>query len=81
MKGGSSGYCGSGYKDMNHCLIVVGYHLADADDDEDVSYWILKNQWGTDWGNEGVAYLEFGYNTCGLANDVTLPKLGGGGDF
>ena len=67
--------CSSEFLAMNHCLIVIGYSLADEGDDDGVSYWIVKNQWGNSWGDNGVAYIEFGYNSCGIANDVTLAKV------
>jgi len=32
-------------------------------------YWIIRNSWGTDWGERGYIYLVYGTNTCGLASD------------
>ena len=48
--------------DIDHAVTIVGY-TADT--------WIVKNSWGTDWGDEGYIYLERGHNTCGVAEYVT----------
>ncbi|XP_063703571.1 uncharacterized protein LOC134833241 [Culicoides brevitarsis] len=32
-----------------HAVNLVGYNTG---------YWIVKNQWGTDWGNQGYIYLD-----------------------
>lgn len=48
--------------DIDHAVAIVGY-TADT--------WIVKNSWGTDWGDNGYIYLERGHNTCGVAEYVT----------
>ena len=42
----------------NHVALVVGYQ-----DDEAVEgggYWIIKNSWGTSWGDNGYGYVRYG---------------------
>jgi len=34
-------------------------------------YFIVRNQWGQNWGMNGYAYLSLGSNTCGILNDMT----------
>jgi hypothetical protein len=34
-------------------------------------YFIVRNQWGSNWGMNGYAYLSLGSNTCGILNDMT----------
>ena len=47
-------HCG---KDIDHAVLVVGYTS---------EYWIVKNSWGTSWGDKGYFYLERGTNACGI---------------
>lgn len=35
-------------------------------------YWIVRNQWGGNWGMNGYAYVSMGENTCGILNDMTI---------
>jgi C1A family cysteine protease len=35
-------------------------------------YWIVRNQWGGNWGMNGYAYVSMGANTCGILNDMTV---------
>ncbi|XP_055383895.1 procathepsin L [Condylostylus longicornis] len=44
---------------VNHAMLVVGY----TDD-----YWILKNWWGPNWGENGYMKLKRGKNLCGISN-------------
>ena len=46
-----------------HWLVVLGWH-----DDEDApngGYWICKNSWGTQWGENGFCRIGYG-DECGL---------------
>lgn len=38
---------------LNHALVVVGYDEMSTGEE----YWILRNQWGSDWGADGYIYL------------------------
>jgi Papain family cysteine protease len=37
-----------------HGVLVCGY-------DDANSYWIIRNQWGEDWGDHGYCYMPYGY--------------------
>jgi len=65
----NSGY-GNGRSVLNHAVIVTGFDL-----DSSTKYWSLKNSWSTSWGDNGYIHLEFGENTCGVANDVLYVEL------
>ena len=43
--------------DPHHAVLAVGCTP---------EYWIVKNSMGTDWGDEGYAYIQRGVNACGL---------------
>lgn len=44
---------------VNHAMVVVGYTK---------DYWILKNWWGTKWGEDGYMKLKKNVNMCGVSN-------------
>jgi cathepsin F len=58
--------CANGYNNENHCAQLVGYGVSNGQ-----KYWLVRNQWGTYWGESGYIRLAFGSNMCGLANEVT----------
>jgi len=51
---------------LDHCVQAVGYDLTQSP-----SFWIVRNSWGTDWGESGYIKLEFGQDTCGCAEEAT----------
>lgn len=56
--------CSSIKSDGNHGVLVVGYTP---------DYWIVKNSWGTKWGEKGYFKLAMG-NTCGICNTIYYPS-------
>jgi len=51
---------------LDHCVQAVGWNL-----NAPVPYWMVRNSWSTDWGENGYIRLEYGDNTCGLTFDAT----------
>ncbi|PEY40980.1 peptidase C1 [Bacillus cereus] len=55
-----------------HCVTIIGYN-------DDHGYWICKNSWGQEWGEQGffrIAYGEYGidyYSNHGVDCGVTVP--------
>ncbi|KAK3535310.1 hypothetical protein QTP70_007658 [Hemibagrus guttatus] len=54
----------------NHAVIITGY-----DTTGEVPFWIVRNSWGTSWGDEGYAYIKMGENMCGVADSVAAVFL------
>ncbi|CDW51800.1 cysteine proteinase [Trichuris trichiura] len=50
-----------------HAVLLVGYDFTAP-----TPYYIIKNSWGDDWGEEGYMRLEAGRNTCGLAGYAVI---------
>lgn len=64
--------CGSRNRDLNHAVLVVGY----GTDKNGKHYYIIKNSWGTGWGEKGYMRLARNRNNhCGIATEATYPVI------
>jgi len=50
---------------LDHCVQAVGYN-------GNGNYWIVRNSWNTDWGQDGYIYVKEGVDACGIAKDATI---------
>jgi len=53
---------------IDHAVQAIGY-------DTTHGFWIVRNSWGSSWGEGGYIRLQFGHNTCGVTSEVTVPVL------
>lgn len=64
-----SAACG---RQLNHAVTVVGYDEADGGEE----YWVVKNQWGTWWGERGYMRVARGNGAnCGIASYAYYPTM------
>lgn len=67
----TSAACGSmGAYSQDHCVMATGFNATAP-----TPYWIVRNSWSDTWGEEGYIYLEMAKNTCGVADDATIPTV------
>lgn len=51
-----------------HAQLIVGY-------DDNQRRWIVRNSWGTWWGDKGYAYVPYDYLDASAASDFWVPYL------
>ena len=57
---------------MDHAILVVGYGQAEGTD-----YWLIKNSWGTSFGEDGYIRVEKGKDLCKVASQPTTATVKG----
>ena len=60
-----SGKCGT---NLDHGVLLVGYGTENGED-----YWLVKNSWGSNWGDSG--YIKIKQGLCGVNLQPSIPVI------
>ena len=56
----------------SHAVVIVGF-----DERGITPFWIVKNSWGTNWGEEGYIRIEMDLNLCGITSQPISAVVAG----
>jgi len=54
---------------IDHAIQLTGYNPSQG------GYWIVRNSWGADWGENGFIWLQYGQDTCGITSYVAYATV------
>lgn len=63
-------HCASPLLESDHCVQITGMNRSAP-----VPYWKVRNSWSSTWGEDGYIRLEYGANTCGVANTAIVVEI------
>ncbi|GBG33598.1 Cysteine proteinase 2 [Hondaea fermentalgiana] len=61
--------CGTRPHDVNHAVQAVGYGVSE----DGTPYWLIKNSWGPEWGDDGYFKMTRGKNMCAISTCCSFP--------
>jgi C1A family cysteine protease len=53
---------------IDHAVQATGYNA-------EGNYWIIRNSWGSTWGENGFVWVEYGSNVCGVTDQATIVSV------
>jgi len=63
--GGILTTCGN---NVDHCVQLVGYAAYGGSG----AYWVVRNSWGADWGQNGFIWIAIGQDLCSIGDYATV---------
>jgi len=57
---------------IDHCVQLTGYANYNSG-----GYWIVRNSWGTDWGQSGFIWIQIGSDLCAIGDEASVVTFGG----
>jgi len=60
---------------VDHAVLAVGYGTSD----DGIDYWLVKNSWGSDWGENGYIKIKRGSSCNGIATYCTTVDVDSNG--
>jgi len=64
----------SGEWDLDHVVSIAGWGY---DEDKKMEYWVVRNSWGTFWGDQGWFKVALGNNTIGIETECNWAVMDG----
>lgn len=55
---------------INHAMAAVGYGTENG-----LDYWIIRNSWSSDWGDNGYIKVVRGINACGIEGNIMYANM------
>jgi cathepsin L len=77
----AEGECGCSGQKENHAVTIVGFGQDTTLGNSCKKYWLVKNSWGTSWGERGFMRVcrdddQIINGTCGIRKEAIIPIKG-----
>jgi cathepsin F len=63
--------CSGAQRKLDHCVQLTGYGKKATG----TEYWVVRNSWGLDWGEDGFIWIKTGENLCGVLDAMTVSTI------
>lgn len=67
--------CNKKLSGVRHSVVLIGYQEAVDEGESSGGYWIGRNSWGDNWGQDGYFLLHKNVNMCGIKHCAAYPMV------